>query len=180
MLPGCTVSSDLSEDVGEFSLNSPLASGCFLCWGSGFQGLRAFSRLSSEVCLPAYMLEGPWPRGWLGPAHCDTCCGGAWLGHSVQHPFGFFGSLWILQKNASQTLAWLPVFEGPPVRGEGQDLSSGCAGTTFHCLQSGLPTLCWYWRPQGRTSGSLFQRGKKPLPSAKRPDRQNKTKNGLF
>ena len=102
--------------------------------------------------------QGPWLRGWLGPAYCDTHCGGTWLGRSVQHPVGFFGSLWILQKNTSQTLAWLPVFKGPPVRGEGQDLSSGCAGTSSPACRVAFQHRC-YWRPQGRDSGSLFQRG---------------------
>lgn len=152
------MSSDLSEDVGEFSLRSPLASGCFLCWGVGFRGVRAFSGISSELCLPAYMSEGPWPQGWLGSASCGTHRGGTWLGHSVQRPVGLCRSLWILRKNTSQTLAWLPVFKGPPVRGEGQDLSNVCVGTSFPCLQSSFPTLCYYWRPQGRDSGSLFQR----------------------
>ena len=160
MFHGCNIFSDLSEDIREFSLKSPLASGCFLHWGFGFQEVRAFSGLSSEVCLPAYMSEGPWLRGWLGPAYCDTHCGGTWLGRSVQHPVGFFGSLWILQKNTSQTLAWLPVFKGLPVRGEGQDLSNGCVGTSFPCLQSGFPTLLLLASP-GQGFRFLFPEGVK-------------------
>lgn len=159
LLSGCTVSSDLSEDVGEFSLKSPLASGCFLCWGSGFQGVRAFSGLSSEACLPAYMSEGAWPRAWLGPARCDTVQAPGWaiLYSALLASSGLFG---VSRRMPPRLLPGFLSLRGPPVRGEGQDLSSGCAGTTFRCLQSGFPTLGWYWRPQDRTSGSLFQRGK--------------------
>lgn len=123
-----------------------------------FRGLEPF--LGSPVnfaCLHTCQRDPGIGVGWglLPVARTVEAPGWAILYSALLACAGLFG----FSGRIPPRLAWLPVFKGPPVRGEGQDLSNGCVGTSFPCLQSGFPTLCCYWRPQGRDSRSLFQSG---------------------
>lgn len=108
---GYRISSYLSEDIGEFqSFLSPKVTACFwllfvLRFWLSYPPFLGYPVMFA--CPLTCQRDLELVVGWSLPTVTFAVEASGWA-ISLQHPVSFFKSLWVLQRNTSQPLAWGP------------------------------------------------------------------------